>query len=291
MKKIYFILSMAMAFYGCSSNIPNSPSSDAGNNDIQPKTTIEQPSPYFSWEAKAFDKKDLSAFYGRLVLENGCMYIKGSDEFLYLSAFPNDVTHWNEQKQTLTVNNIDFTLGDVINGYWYHQPYSEKNPNPFIKQANPQCLQEGLGIAYLDTMVGKGAKPAQALQGQYFAYPFEDKGEPEVQPAGWTKLENKNGCLGLSDDDLTVFPSGVTHWNAEKQVLVIRGQEFKVGDWIFSNGYEQVTYDEKNPFEFAQIAQPHCLKNGMALRVLRTQISKPSAKEMRDLDKGMLNLP
>lgn len=50
-------------------------------------------------------------------------------------------------------------------------------------------------------------------QGQYFAYPFEDKGLPEIQPAGWTKLENKDGCLGLSDDYLTVFPSGITRWD------------------------------------------------------------------------------
>ena len=284
MQKLVLALGMVMALYGCSADMQNDSSvQDMPKDDVKAQTVVEQASPYFSWDVKAFDKKDSSAFYGRLVLENGCMYIKGSNGFLFLSAFPDHVTHWNEQKQTLTVNNIEFKLGDVINGSWYHQTYYEKNPHPFIKQANVQCLQEGLGIAYLDTMVGKGAKPAPALQGQYFAYPFEDKGLAEIQPAGWTKLENKDGCLGLSDTDLTVFPSGVTHWNAEKQVLVIRGHEFKVGDWIFSNGFDEVTYDEKNPFEFAQIGKPHCLKDGMTLRVLRTQISHPNPRDLKRL--------
>lgn len=75
----------------------------------------------------------------------------------------------------------------------------------------------------------------------------------------------------------------------KKQVLVIRGHEFKVGDWIFSNGFYKVIYDEKNPFEFAQIAQPYCLKDGMTLRVLRTQIQKLPKDELRRIAPNLVS--
>ncbi|WLF83171.1 hypothetical protein [Moraxella sp. ZY210820] len=283
-KKISLILGITMAFYGCSSNTQNSPSAqDVPKDDVNTQAIIKQLSPYFSWDLKAGGEEDAPAFLGRVVMENRCLLIKHDDGRYSIPVFPDSITSWNEQKQILTVYNDEYRLGDYIfSNYLRHEPYSVKKQHQFIKQAQSQCLQEGRNIVYLGTMF---SKKLAVPQGQYFAYPFEDKGEPEIQPAGWTKLENKNGCLGLSDTDLTVFPSGVTHWNAEKQVLVIREQEFKVGDWIFSNGFDEVTYDEKNPFEFAQIAEPHCLKDGMTLRVLRTQISKPSPKEMKELDK------
>ncbi|WFF37927.1 hypothetical protein LU290_06580 [Moraxella nasibovis] len=275
MKNLTLVL-LSGLLWACTPNThPNTPQE---NLTVQKPT--EQASPYFSWGLQAGGEGNTPAFLGRVVLENRCLLIKHDDGQYSIPVFPDGITSWNEQKQILTIYNDEYRLGDhIFTNYLRHEPYSAKKQHQFIKQANTQCLQEGRNIVYLGTMFDK---KFAAPQGQYFAYPFEDKGEAEVEPAGLTKLENKNGCLGLSDDYLTVFPSGVTHWDSEKQALIIRGHEFKVDDWIFSNGFNEITYDESQPFEFAQIAAPYCLENGMTLRILRTQIRKLSTDEMKD---------
>ncbi|UXZ04530.1 hypothetical protein [Moraxella nasicaprae] len=280
MQKIVLALGMVTALYGCSSNTQNSPSTqDMPKDDVNTQAIIKQRNPYFSWDLKAGGAEDAPAFLGRVVMENRCLLIKHDDGRYSIPVFPDSITSWNEQKQILTVYDDEYRLGDYIfSNYLRHEPYSTQKQHQFIKQADAQCLQEGRNIVYLGTMF---SKKLAVPQGNYFAYPFEDKGLPEIQPASMTKLENKNGCLGLNDEYLIVFPSGVTHWDDNKQALIIRGYEFKVGDVIFSNGFDEVVYDENQPFEFAQIAQPYCLKDGMTLRVLRTQIKKLSTDEMK----------
>lgn len=135
-------------------------------------------------------------------------------------------------------------------------------------------------------MQTKTATEQSAIQqGKYFAYPFvEVQGAASDAPAGFTKLQNKNGCIGLSDTELSVFPSGVTRWDEQKQALIIRDEEFKIGDWIFSNGYHEMVYDKHKPYEFAQIGQPECLKEGMTLRIIGAMISQPSPKQLNELN-------
>jgi len=57
---------------------------------------------------------------GELAMQDGCLYVIGSEGGRTLAVFPRSLTSWDEATQTLTYGDVEFNVGDQISagGGW-----------------------------------------------------------------------------------------------------------------------------------------------------------------------------
>lgn len=115
------------------------------------------------------------------------------------------------------------------------------------------------------------AQDDEKAYGKFFTYPFEDNGEPMIEPAVGGVLTESNGCLIVMTDEqnyIPVFPNGITKWDEKSQSIYIRqrkislDEEFSISGGI---GEEGLILLQRDYFE--QIANPKCLQDRKIMAV------------------------
>ncbi|MDO4441047.1 MAG: hypothetical protein Q4B81_02575 [Moraxella sp.] len=88
-------------------------------------------------------------------MHQGCL-VSGNDDYAVL-VFPDNITSWNEQTQTLTVGDIQLKVGDVFSSNLVYQGiYADKPYLPLAKVADEMCLNEGQKMIYLGSILVVG---------------------------------------------------------------------------------------------------------------------------------------
>ena len=107
--------------------------------------------------------------------------------------------------------------------------------------------------------------------GKFFTYPFEDNGEPMIEPAVGGVLSELNGCLIVMTGEqnyIPVFPNGITKWDEKSQSIYIRqrkislDEEFSISGAIGEEGLVLLQQDY-----FEKIADPKCLQGRKIMAV------------------------
>ena len=106
----------------------------------------------------------------------------------------------------------------------------------------------------------------------FFTYPYVNG--MEIQPATGGTLVMQDGCLLLQSGntlEVPVFPHGITTWNANTNTLTANGVAIPLNSELFTNGpLGREKYDPNNDYNFAQQANPDCLK-GRYIQFLGSQ--------------------
>lgn len=97
----------------------------------------------------------------------------------------------------------------------------------------------------------------------------------EIQPAVAGQLVWRDGCLMLDNGLMPVFPDDITQWDAATQTVRAGNIRIAVGEKLMANHLGIVQYDPVKPPRFVRQGQVRCLRAGMRLVFVGSQIRQP----------------
>lgn len=120
----------------------------------------------------------------------------------------------------------------------------------------------------------------------YFSWDLK-AGGAEDAPAFLGRVVMENRCLLIKHDNgrysIPVFPDSIMSWDEQKQILTVKNDEYRLGDYIFTNYLRHEPYSTKKQHQFIKQADTQCLQEGRNIVYLGTMFSKKTRRATRSI--------